>query len=144
GWEDRDLLRTAGRQAASYLAYQEAAERLVQAQQFAAFHRFSAYVVHDLKNLIAQLSLLVRNAAHHKHNPEFIDDAVRTIEHALTRMRRLMGQLRSAGKNEQQENFDLIILARELIARYAIERPIPVLMEESEGPIKICANRERF
>src|SRR5699024_7604889 len=61
-----------------------------------------------------------------------------------TRMRRLMGQLRSAGKNEQQENFDLIILARELIARYAIERPIPVLMEESEGPIKICANRERF
>jgi putative PEP-CTERM system histidine kinase len=144
GWEDRDLLRTAGRQAASYLAYQDAAERLVEAQQFAAFHRFSAYVVHDLKNLIAQLSLLVRNATHHKHNPKFIDDAVQTIEHAVKRMQRLMGQLRSADKGEQRESFDLQALARELVTRYATQRPLPELEEENKGPLRIYANRERF
>jgi putative PEP-CTERM system histidine kinase len=144
GWEDRDLLRTAGRQAASYLAYQEAAERLAEAQQFAAFHRFSAYVVHDLKNLIAQLSLLVRNAAHHKHNPKFIDDAVQTIEHAVKRMQRLMGQLRSAGESEQRESFDLVTLARELVKHYATQRPLPELEGGDGGPIRIWANRERF
>jgi putative PEP-CTERM system histidine kinase len=144
GWEDRDLLRTVGRQAASYLAYQDAAERLVEAQQFAAFHRFSAYVVHDLKNLIAQLSLLVRNAAHHKHNPKFIDDAVQTIEHAVRRMQRLMGQLRSAGKSEQRECFDLRTLVRELVTHYATQRPLPELEGENEGPLRIYANRERF
>jgi putative PEP-CTERM system histidine kinase len=144
GWEDRDLLRTAGRQAASYLAYQEAAERLVEAQQFAAFHRFSAYVVHDLKNLIAQLSLLVRNAVHHKHNPKFIDDAVQTIEHAVKRMQRLMGQLRSAGESEQRESFDLVTLIRELVKRYATQRPLPELEGKNEDSLTIYANRERF
>ncbi|QBQ54456.1 XrtA/PEP-CTERM system histidine kinase PrsK [Nitrosococcus wardiae] len=143
-WEDRDLLRTTGRQAASYLAYQEAAEQLVQAQQFAAFHRFSAYVVHDLKNLIAQLSLLVRNAAQHKHNPEFIDDAVQTIDHAVKRMQRLMGQLRSAGESEQRESFEVVTLAHELAKRYAAYQPPPEVEGKDEGSIRIWANRERF
>ncbi|ADJ28655.1 XrtA/PEP-CTERM system histidine kinase PrsK [Nitrosococcus watsonii] len=143
-WEDRDLLRTTGREAASYLAHQEAAEQLAQAQQFAAFHRFSAYVVHDLKNLIAQLSLLVRNAAHHKHNPAFIDDAVQTIHHAVQRMQRLMSQLRSTGEEERQEIFDVVALARELVKHYAVQRPRPKVEGEDKDFIGICANRERF
>lgn len=141
-WEDRDLLRTTARQTASYLASQEAAEQLVQAQQFAAFHRFSAFVVHDLKNLIAQLSLLVRNASHHKYNPEFIDDAVQTIDHAVKRMQRLMDHLRSAGRTEQQEVFDVVALIHNVIQRYTLRRPLPEI-KEGEGAF-IRAHRERF
>lgn len=143
-WEERDLLRTTARQAASYLASQEAAEQLAQAQQFAAFHRLSAFVVHDLKNLIAQLSLLVRNAAHHKYNPEFIDDAVQTLDHAVKRMQRLMDHLRSAGNGEQQEVFDVAALVREVAKRYALRRPLPEVKEADGVFIGICAHRERF
>ena len=61
-WEVRDLLKTASRQAASYLGQIRATEALLEARKFDAFNRMSAFVVHDLKNLISQLSLMLKNA----------------------------------------------------------------------------------
>jgi len=94
-WEDIDLLKTAGRQVAIHLAQQRSALALVQARQFEAFNRFSAYVVHDLKNLVSQLALVVKNAEKHKHNPAFMDDAISTVDNAVDRMNRLLAQLRA-------------------------------------------------
>ncbi len=94
-WEVRDLLKTAGRQAASYLAQVRATEQLLEARKFDAFNRMSAFVVHDLKNLVAQLSLLLRNAERHRDNPEFQRDALETVEHVRRRMNALMLQLRT-------------------------------------------------
>jgi hypothetical protein len=93
-WEVRDLLKTAGRQAAGYVAYTQATEALLEAQKFDAFHRMSTFVVHDLKNLIAQLQLLLSNAERHRDNPEFQRDMMRTIEHVVGRMHQLTLQLR--------------------------------------------------
>ncbi|MCV4691112.1 hypothetical protein OFC38_33710, partial [Escherichia coli] len=69
-WEVRDLLKTAGRQVAGVLSQTQAMEALIEAKKFEAFSKMSAFVVHDLKNLIAQLTLLLRNAQKHKDNPE--------------------------------------------------------------------------
>ena len=55
-----DLLKTAGRQAASFLGQMQATEALLEARKFDAFNRMSAFVVHDLKNLVAQLSLMLQ------------------------------------------------------------------------------------
>ena len=49
-------------------------ERLEENAKFAAFNRMSAFVVHDLKNVLAQIDLILCNAQQHKNNPEFIDD----------------------------------------------------------------------
>ncbi len=94
-WEVRDLLKVASRQAASYLDQVRATEALVEARKFDAFNRMSAFVVHDLKNLVAQLSLMLKNAERHRDNPEFQKDMLATVEHALGRMNKLMLQLRS-------------------------------------------------
>jgi putative PEP-CTERM system histidine kinase len=67
----------------------------VEAKQFDAFNRMSAFVVHDLKNLVAQLSLMLRNAERHASNPEFQRDMLGTIQHVVDRMNRLLLQLRS-------------------------------------------------
>ncbi|PWT84702.1 MAG: PEP-CTERM system histidine kinase PrsK [Proteobacteria bacterium] len=94
-WEVRDLLKTASRQAASFLGHVRVTEALVEAQQFDAFNRMSAFVVHDLKNLVAQLSLMSRNAERHAANPEFQRDMLSTIQHVVDRMNHLLLQLRS-------------------------------------------------
>ncbi|HET9024904.1 MAG TPA: XrtA/PEP-CTERM system histidine kinase PrsK, partial [Burkholderiaceae bacterium] len=73
-WEVLDLLRTAARQASSYLAHMQATDALLEARKFEAFNRMSAFVVHDLKNLVAQLQLMLRNARRHGANPEFQQD----------------------------------------------------------------------
>ncbi len=68
-WEVLDLLKTAQRQAAGYLDRMLAAEALLEARKFDSFNRMSAFVVHDLKNLVAQLSLMLKNAQRHRDNP---------------------------------------------------------------------------
>ena len=93
-WEVRDLLKTAGRQAASYLAQMQATEALLEARKFDAFNRMSAFVVHDLKNIVTQLSLMLRNAERLHANREFQQDMLLTVESSLEKMRRLMLQLR--------------------------------------------------
>jgi putative PEP-CTERM system histidine kinase len=94
-WEVRDLMKTASQQAASYLAQLRSSEALIEAQKFDAFNRMSAFVVHDLKNLVAQLSLLLRNAERHRDNPEFQRDMLLTVENVVQRMNQLLLQLRS-------------------------------------------------
>lgn len=93
-WEVRDLLKTAARQAASFLALMQATETLLEVRKFDAFNRMSAFVVHDLKNIVAQLSLMMQNARRLKDNPEFQEDMLATVESSLEKMRRLMLQLR--------------------------------------------------
>jgi len=93
-WEVRDLLKTASRQAASYLGQIRATEALLEARKFDAFNRMSAFVVHDLKNLVAQLTLMLRNSERHRDNPEFQRDMLSTVANVVERMNRLMLQLR--------------------------------------------------
>ena len=50
------------RQAAGVLAQMHATEALLESRKFDAFNKMSAFVVHDLKNIITQLSLMMKNA----------------------------------------------------------------------------------
>jgi len=93
-WEVLDLLKTASRQAASQLAQMQATEALLEARKFEAFNKMSAFVVHDLKNIVTQLSLMLKNAERLHDNREFQQDMLLTVESSLEKMRRLMLQLR--------------------------------------------------
>lgn len=116
-WEVRDLLKTAARQAASFVGHVRAAEALVEAQKFEAFNRMSAFVVHDLKNLVAQLSLMMRNAERHASKPEFQKDMLMTVQHAVERMNRLLLQLQSgAAPVEKPRGVELDTLIQRVIA----------------------------
>jgi putative PEP-CTERM system histidine kinase len=119
-WEVRDLLKTASSQAASYLGQLRATEALLEAHKFDAFNRMSAFVVHDLKNLVAQLSLMIRNAERHRENPEFQRDMLTTVEHVVERMNGLMLQLRAGTVPvENARPVDLEVLVRRVCAAKA-------------------------
>jgi putative PEP-CTERM system histidine kinase len=92
-WEDFDLLRTAGRQAASSLAEAHGQEALSNAQRFDEFNRRFAFILHDVKNLVSQLSLLARNAERHADNPEFRADMVATLRGSVDKMNDLLARL---------------------------------------------------
>lgn len=93
-WEDHDLLKTVGMQLANALALNKASEELANNRQFETYHRLSAYLVHDLKNLVAQISLIVKNAEKHKHNPDFFDDAIDTLNNVVNKMQHIVEQLK--------------------------------------------------
>jgi putative PEP-CTERM system histidine kinase len=92
-WEDFDLLRTAGHQAASSLAEALSQEALSHAQRFEEFNRRFAFILHDIKNLVSQLSLLARNAERHADNPDFRADMVATLQSSVGKMNELLARL---------------------------------------------------
>jgi len=96
-WEDFDLLKTAGRQAASSLAESHGQQALAQAQRFDEFNRRFAFILHDIKNLVSQLSLLARNAERHADNPEFRADMIATLQASVGKMNDLLARLAQAG-----------------------------------------------
>jgi putative PEP-CTERM system histidine kinase len=144
-WEVRDILRTAGREVAGYLALLEVNLALASARQFEAFNRLSAFVVHDLKNIVAQLSLIERNAAAHGDNPEFIDDAFTTIANATQKMNRLLAQLRTQqAVSEHITQVELQgALGQAVNTRAAARDPKPQLTVDNKD-ITILANRDRL
>lgn len=127
-WEDRDLLKTLGRQVAAYLSQYEDALALAEAQQFEAFGRLTAFLMHDLKNLIAQQSLIVKNADKHRHNPEFIDDALETVAASVKRMERLLEHLQRRRKGTLVERVDVQGVVEEAVRRCADRSPCPTLV----------------
>jgi putative PEP-CTERM system histidine kinase len=143
-WEDRDLLKTASKQAASYLVLLQANEALANAEKFAVFNRLSSYVVHDLKNLVAQLDLVVKNADRHRDNPEFIADAFSTVGNATEKMQRLLTQLKKGRfETQQAEVLDLCEIMPLVLRQYISASPVPQLRMECEH-CRVAANRDRL
>jgi putative PEP-CTERM system histidine kinase len=142
-FEDHDLLKTAGQQIASYLAQERATERLAESRQFEAYNRFTAFVMHDLKNAVAQQSLVVENAEKHKRNPEFIDDAIETIKGSVERMQRVIRHLRQSTVEYSVENIDLAQAVLHIESQCADREPVPITSVPKEE-VRVRANRERL
>ncbi|CCQ72872.1 XrtA/PEP-CTERM system histidine kinase PrsK [Magnetospira sp. QH-2] len=94
-WETLDLLKTVGRQAAGYLAEEHAVSALSDARRLEAFNRRSAFIIHDIKNLVSQMSLMVQNAEKYGHDPEFQKDMQMTVRNSVERMKELLAQFKA-------------------------------------------------
>jgi putative PEP-CTERM system histidine kinase len=108
-WEDLDVLRIAGRQAASYLAEAQSQQALSEARRFDEFNRRFAFIMHDIKNLASQLSLLARNAERHADNPEFRADMVETLKISAGRLADLLQRLSPRERGRAAEAAHMLI-----------------------------------
>jgi len=142
-WEDRDLLFALSKQLSNYLSLNEANESIAESKQFEAFHRMSAFLVHDLKNVQAQLSLINSNAQRHRNNPEFVDDVFDTIESATIRLEKVLTQLR----NKQVAESTLTkVNVNSVIDKVVQQRNVdfPKVSTEVSGEIEIVIEQETF
>ncbi|RJG16280.1 XrtA/PEP-CTERM system histidine kinase PrsK [Massilia cavernae] len=142
-WEVIDLLKIAGSQAASYLAQEEAGNALMVARQFESFNRMSTFVVHDLKNLVSQLSLLTSNAEKHKDNPEFQRDMLETLDFSVQKMRLLLQRLGRSVAPSHPAPLALDHVLREAVADKAAFEPRPSL-DIGDATLKVVADHERL
>lgn len=135
-WEDFDLLRTGGNQAASSLAEAMSQEALANAQRFEEFNRRFAFILHDIKNLVSQLSLVARNAERHADNPEFRADMVATLQASVGKMNDLLARLapHSSSRVQRIEAQPLRPILAEAIAAKRRDRDVQLL-----GDTSICA-----
>ena len=143
-WEDCDVLKTAALQAATHLSQYESARALGEAREFEAFNQLSAFIIHDLKNLVAQLSLLLQNAERHADDPEFVKDMLVTVDNSVERMNRLLARLRSGRNRDGAAGvIDLARLVARVVEDKAGASPRPVLTGEPPE-VYVVADGERL
>ncbi|MHB1084756.1 MAG: XrtA/PEP-CTERM system histidine kinase PrsK [Thiobacillus sp.] len=142
-WEVSDLLKVAARQAAAHLAQMRASNQLIVARQFESFNRTTTFIIHDLKNLVAQLSLLLTNAEKHKHNPEFQADMLDTVESAVTRMNKVLAQLRRGSDEVHTQSVALAEILNEAAASKQAFKLRPQL-DLPPASLHVRAERERL
>ena len=132
-WEDFDLLRVAGQQLASYLAEQAGHQALMDASRFDEFNRRMAFVMHDIKNLVSQLSLLAANAEKHADNPAFRADMLVTLRNSADKLIALLARLGRYGAGQVSElaPIDLVQLARTVAERFRDAHPVSLTRDAS-------------
>ena len=145
-WELRDYLNAVTAQISNFLFHHQAAQELAENAQFSAFTRMSAFIVHDLKNVLAQIDLILSNAEQHKDNPEFIDDTFETLQHTKARMDKMLRQLTE--KNTSDDGADSLVILSEMVIQVVEQRcasylPTPSVILSSETPVvldkdKLC------
>lgn len=114
-----------------------ATEALLEARKFDSFNRMSAFVVHDLKNIVTQLSLMMKNAKRLHDNPEFQKDMLATVESSLEKMRQMMLQLREGqAPPGGQSGVDLVPIVRRIEA-VAAERGRTVEVQIAEKDCRV-------
>ncbi len=144
-WEDRDLMTAISTQLAVYLNLHQTNKILSENQQFDTFNRMSAFLAHDLKNVLAQLQLLAKNGKQHRHNPEFIDDAFETIDSAVLRLTKVVDHLRKKNQpNNDSETFSLESVIESVCNSRNVTQPKPEYVAHFEEPMLITADKERF
>ncbi|PID43548.1 MAG: PEP-CTERM system histidine kinase PrsK [Proteobacteria bacterium] len=142
-WENFDIIKVVANQACSFLAQNNYQEKLAQAKQFEAVNRTSAFMVHDIKTIIAQLSLLTKNAHKFKNNPAFIEDMIKTTEHTVDKMQYLLQQIRNPGIQQQLKSVELVQMLEKLVTHHSKSKPEPKF-ECSEKSIKVRADEEQL
>lgn len=132
-WEDRDLLFAISKQLGNLISLNEVNDKLAESKQFDAFNQMSAFLVHDLKNVQAQLALITSNATQHRGNPEFIDDVFETVESATERLTKVLTQLRNKQVAQStSKSVDLGDIIERVIAQRNVMQPKVVMLKNQK------------
>ena len=142
-WEAFDLLRAAGRQAASYLAEERSTKVLRDSELLTEYSKRFAFVVHDIKNLASQLNLIVSNAARHIGDPEFQRDMLRTVEDSVARMNNLLSQLKADAAPHPPRLLNPNLIVTAVAAEFA-DAPVAVETRNEPGLVDVIIDPERL
>ena len=138
-WEDFDLLKVLGQQIATYLADARSQAELEEARQFEEFNRRFAFIIHDIKNVVSQLSLVAANAEQHGANPQFQADMASSLKSSVARMTKLLSRL------DLEDRGTAVTLApvdaRALLAKIAFGRRAQHrVVVEAGAPVTVTAD----
>ncbi|MGE0085584.1 MAG: XrtA/PEP-CTERM system histidine kinase PrsK [Desulfococcaceae bacterium] len=126
GPDDFDLLSAICTQAASAILAARMAEASAKYRQQEAWDAMSSFVLHDVKNASAMLSLLRRNATENMDNPEFQQDLLETLDDALKRMEKVQNRMSVLKK-------EIVPVFREIEIRKMLEEECRKLERRLQG-----------
>lgn len=146
--DDFDLITSITHYVSVQLTQAKLSEERTTTAKWEAVSRFSAFYLHDLKTLIAGLSLVAQNAKTHGHDPAFQESAMRTITNTVTKLTGLINKLSVQTKAvtiEQADSFHTVNIndiINEAIRSLATSMREPTLsMTQALPPVSIVPDQ---
>jgi len=121
-------------------------DELLVSREMESFHRFSSFVLHDLKNSVGMLSMLLQNAEKNISNPEFQKEALLTIGKAVNRQKKIISRLTEETPDDKLslEAVDPADLVRRTLERVRIETVKSVTTTvEIESGLKVIVDPDK-
>ena len=143
-WENYEVLRVASRQVASYLAEEQAAKALVEARHLQAYSQRFAFVVHDIKNVVSQLSMMLANGEKHADDPEFQRDVLETVRHSVASMNKMLAQLRANREAEATESVVPAVVVEELLLAWRPKKQVEIHFHRDETAARVRIGRDQL
>lgn len=149
--DDFDLLKAIASHAASRIKNILLTQEVIAAKEAETFHQVSSFFIHDLKNLVSTLSLLVQNAEDYLDNPSFQKDAMRILKTTVSKMNTMISNLTILSKglriNLQPVNLNglleetLSTLNGQVSSRILRRlETLPPVLADGEQLRKVCLN----
>lgn len=143
----RFLIDSISHQLALSLLSVRQSETLLETRELASFTKVSSFVIHDVKNLISMLSMIMQNAERKFDDPRFQQLTTETLRGAQERMRRLINRLSSPGNHLDfvLTNCDLRQILLSLIEemKLSTQNKVAVLIEIEQLPM-VRGNEEKL
>ncbi|GEM_PF-3116910 len=138
GGDVRFLVDSISHQLALSLLSARQSETLLETRELASFSKVSSFVIHDVKNLISMLSMILQNAETKFGEPRFQQMTIETLRGAQERMKRLIGRLASPARqpDEPLSDCDLRQLVLDLAESMKLsgQRKVLVAFDLTELP----------
>jgi putative PEP-CTERM system histidine kinase len=143
-WENYELLRIVSRQVASYLSEEQAARQLVEARHLQDYSQRFAFVVHDIKNVVSQLSMMLANGEKHADDPEFQRDVLETVRHSVASMNKMLAQLRANREAEATEFIVPVVVVGEVLQAWQPKKQVDIHFHSDEGTARVKIARDKL
>ena len=153
--DDFYLLRAIAHHVTMLLIQFELVEERSSAAKWEAVHRFSAFYLHDLKNLASSLSMVAQNAEQYANDPDFQISAMQTVKNTSQRIIELMGQLSrqakdpNMGEGSLTQVVDINVLVKDTLeaangpgckANFHLGQEVPMLRLKAESMKQVLLN----
>jgi len=136
-YEDYDLMKILAHQAIGVLLSRKLYADLVAAKEMAAIGRVSTFVIHDLKNQVSSLALVVENAHDYIDDPEFRRDMFETLDNTVANMNSLITRLQNIKRQPQLHLHETDLFAR---AQRAIQQAANSAVTLEGEPVHVRAD----
>lgn len=115
-------------------------EQLLRAKELESFHKVSSFVLHDLKNSVGMLDLLLANARTNLDDPEFRESMLETIGDAIRRQRRIIARLTdSPSRDVDVSPVDINEIVRQAISKTQVRKIERITLVEKLGDLPTVA-----
>lgn len=131
--EDLEFLGAMSRQVAAALWFSRQSELATEMRQMESLHRLTTFVLHDIKNQVSGLSLVVENAKRHLGNPDFQRDAMAVVGSTVASLRELMNQVSGIARAPHIEPAPCSV--QELVADALLAAGMAQL--DASGPLRL-------